>query len=209
MMVDFIEFCKSLKCIETPEDLSKRCYDIANLLFKHYGLKCGDNYFHFAEIEFYYFRSDKFNDSWNTITYPRQDKRCGQLFYHLSGVDICFDSHYDNHFAEFGGILIRSLTSDEEGKKSVIFGPLTCKNEILNKCETMMPVICKYDEEYQCEIAATDMCGIPKEKQKGMKLCFYDKSIGIENWTRRTEVFNYKTMKIAPYCSKYKTNRFE
>lgn len=208
-MVDFIEICKSLKCIETPEDLSKRFCDIANLLFKHYGLKCGDKIYHFAEIEFYYFRSDKFNYSWNTITYPRQDKCCGQLFYHLSGVDICFDSHYDNDFAEFGGVLIRSLTLDEKDKKSVVFGPLTCKNEILNQCDTVMPVLCKSEEEYQCLIAATYMYGIPKDKQKDMKLCYYDKSIGIGNWTRRTEVFNYKTMKITPYYSKYNTNRFE
>lgn len=78
IMIDLIELCKSLKYIETPGDLSKRFYDIANLLFKHYGLKCGDTIYHFAEVEFYYYRSDKFNDSWNTITYPRQKKRCGQ-----------------------------------------------------------------------------------------------------------------------------------
>lgn len=42
------------------------------------------------------------------------DYQGGQLFYHLSGIDICFDSHYKNNEAKFGGILIRAI-KDEKG----------------------------------------------------------------------------------------------
>ena len=79
---------------------------IAKKLFDNYGIKCGNKIFRFAEIEFYYYnKKEKWQDKWNTATYYR-DKNAGELFFHYSGVDICFQSDSEN---EFGGILIRSL----------------------------------------------------------------------------------------------------
>ena len=57
---------------------------------------------------------DKNQYKWQEVTYPRNDYQGGQLFYHLSGIDICFDSHYKNNEAKFGGILIRAI-KDEKG----------------------------------------------------------------------------------------------
>ena len=79
------------------------------------------------EIEFYIY--DKKNHA-DIHVYPREAK-AGDLFFHLSGMDICFESSFEekNGTIRFGGILIRALER-EDGKR--FGGPLTCVNEVLN-----------------------------------------------------------------------------
>ena len=79
--------------------IQKRCQEIAELLFKGYGIKCGKRIFQFAEIEFYYYKKEvddihNFDAPWNKETYPRQ-KNAGDFFFHYSGVDICFQCNFE------------------------------------------------------------------------------------------------------------------
>ena len=107
-----------------------KCKEIAKQLLENYCIKYGEKkYYYFAEIEFYYYDKKKWNEEWNEKTYPRNNKNAGDFFFHYSGVDICFNSKFEE--GKFGGILIRSL-KDENG--NFITGPSVCMLEILNTC---------------------------------------------------------------------------
>ena len=84
--------------------------------------------YHPIEIEFYIYDKAKHPD---THVYPRDRKEAGELFFHLSGMDICFNSSLEK--GSFGGILIRALKREKEGEETKQFGgPLICANEVLN-----------------------------------------------------------------------------
>ncbi len=80
------------------------------------------------EIEFYIFDTEEHPD---THVYPRK-AHAGDLFFHLSGMDICFESSLEK--GRFGGILIRALAREKkDGEETKLFGgPLICVNEVLN-----------------------------------------------------------------------------
>ena len=157
--------------------------EIAENLFQHCYIKCGAKKYYFAEIEFYYYDKNEekgLNKEWNERTYPRDGKKAGELFFHYSGVDICFYSSYDD--GKFGGILIRSLK--DAVSKQYITGPTVCMLEILNECSKEMPSleILKENEEY----TDYDLCKDPitrygiRYKDENMKdepLCFFDKNL--------------------------------
>ena len=96
----------------TRDKFKTKCDEIAKTLFCNYCINCNGREFYFAEIEFYYWHKDKWNKDWNRVTYPRICE-AGALYFHLSGIDICFKSFYDekdlNKEAQFGGILIRAI----------------------------------------------------------------------------------------------------
>jgi len=197
----------SLSAIQTKENLSNSFKRIADKLFEEYEVSCGEHHFHFAEIEFYYYRKGAFDDEWNMITYDRNGKKDGEFFYHYSGVDICFESNYSDDFAEFGGILIRSLyTMDKGRKKKLVFGPLACKDEILNSCLERMPQLCRTNEKVECNVKCTTLAGVSKEKQSNH--CFYDSNIVKDEWVREITRYDVRKQKTRPYKSKYNTNRF-
>ena len=179
---------KLIKLIENPitgikkdnvDAYQNKCEEIAKELFFNYGIKCGNKTFRFAEIEFYYYKKDdsgnNFDAPWNKETYQRS-KNAGNLFFHYSGIDICFQCHFDekekdDENGEFGGILIRSLL---DGKK-ILAGPSFCANAVLNACEEHMPILVPADNQF-CKYEKTLRCGIPSdEKQEGKKLllCYY------------------------------------
>lgn len=106
---------------------------IAKNLLNNFCIKCGETTTYFLEeIEFYYYKEGVWCDS---ITYKREGYNVGDFFYHLSGVDICFNCRTN----AYGGLLIRSI-STTEGK--IIYGPLKCLMEILNACKNdQMPCL--------------------------------------------------------------------
>lgn len=132
---------------ENKKEFQNKCSDFAKNLFMNYCIKCGEKRFAFAEIEFYYFKEGKLAEKWNNKTYERCPYDSGTLFYHLSGMDICFESKLtkdkkgEKH-GFGGGILIRSVVEvNEEGKYiyddkylKITVGPLTCVNMMLNAC---------------------------------------------------------------------------
>ena len=102
--------------------------------------------YYLTEIEFYY-KNEKAKErvikvidkgkkeekevesSFYSCTYKRC-RKAGSLFWHYSGIDICFDSNKNN----YGGILIRSLIKIAKGgQRELIAGPLRCANELMNQ----------------------------------------------------------------------------
>lgn len=109
----------------------------------------GKHIYHPIEIEFYIYDKKEHPD---IHVYPRK-ANAGDLFFHLSGMDICFESSYEEKEGEdtvrFGGILIRALEREDSKRFG---GPLTCKDEVLNtaimKCLVMS---CEKLEKKVCE----------------------------------------------------------
>ncbi len=196
--------------VSDNNSLSAKCEKIAVELFNNYGIKCGDKIFCFAEIEFYYYdknayQNNKYQFRWQKVTYPRDGYDAGQLFYHLSGIDICFNSHYKNDPVKFGGILIRAL----KGEDGIIAGPLTCKDVILNACiNGEMPKLVK-------ETAMQNI--VPKQTYRSLgktgtdkehdRLCFYD--AGKENtWNPVRDRFVTESGRIERKKGSYDTSKF-
>ena len=167
---------------------------IANNLMNNYCIKCGGKEYYFAEIEFYYYREEdkkmfeeKKEKNWEDVTYPRKSN-AGDLFYHLSGIDICFESDLEKQdkggkLGYGGGILIRAIVNANDSQKLIV-GPLTCKDEILNACEgEKMPSLepaskkrnIKPSETYRY-LGKTDFDSIDEKGNKdgNHKLAFYD-----------------------------------
>ena len=176
------------KNTSTAKDVNERFYKIAVELFNNYCIKCGDEELYFAEVEFYYFESRKWNKNWNDVTYPRNSYKAGDLFYHLSGVDICFDSQYNDDYGKYGGILIRSIRTKDG---VIISGPLTCKDKILNACKgcKMLPYLWTKESEgdnHISRIASTYRTlgkdRTEEETKSEYRLCFYDNSIPKNKW---------------------------
>ena len=192
------------------ESIQDKCAEIARELFSNYHLACGNETFRFAEIEFYYYDramylKDKNLNKWQEVTYPRDNYQGGQLFYHLSGIDICFDSQYNEESGRFGGILIRSI---KDGDK-IIAGPLNCKDEILNACKNgEMPKLIEVSGKQEIEPAQTYRSLGKTGTDTHDGLCFYDASIKKGNWNPKRDRFDTKTGNTESKKSSYNTSKF-
>ena len=120
---------------DVTKDVQERFEQIAKCLFEDFIICCGEKIFRFAELEFYYYKFGEWNEGWNKETYPRNNKHAGDLFFHYSGVDLCFESHIKDKDAEYGGILIRSLLDGN----NILAGPSYCENIMLNSCLESLP----------------------------------------------------------------------
>lgn len=183
--------------VTTEETFQEKCKKIATKLFKDYCINCNGKTFYFAEIEFYYYKEGVWEKNWNSATYPRDFKgKCGQLFYHLSGVDICFDGNLKKENSVFtgkgGGILIRSIVNSSNN--SLIVGPLTCANTLLNACDGKnMPSVRPLKESHNYEIMQTyrffgdeDFAKIENGTNRDgeLKLAFFDSKIDPNIWNK-------------------------
>lgn len=174
--------------------------DIAEELFKNYCINCNGKEFYFAEIEFYYYNdnSEELKVKWNENTYPRECQ-AGDIFYHLSGMDICFNSKLPQNFKKKkgcygGGILVRSIVEiDTNGNKIVTVGPLTCANKMLNACkgECMPKLRISKKLNYTPNPQKTfrylgktdfDLIEEGKNTDENLKLAYYDSEIKKEDW---------------------------
>ena len=165
----------------TSKDTQKAFAKIADELMHNYCIQCGEKKYYFAEIEFYYYDKENNSEEWNRRTYPRTDKEAGDLFFHYSGFDICFESKYSE--GRFGGILIRSLFDKTNNR--YITGPLLCVNEVLNACSASQkwPMLILAQNE-SCEIGEPiERYGITYEdkNKKDEPLCYFDKNIKCTN----------------------------
>jgi len=198
---------------KNSEEFQRKCYEIAKSLFCNYFINCNGKKYYLVEIEFYYWENRKWDEKWNTVTYPRNCE-AGQLYYHLSGVDICFDSHYNeeklNDDAWFGGILIRAI----RGEDGVTGGPWNCMLKLLNECkEGNMPRL-EYSQGSGAQkerIKSTWRALGKDDREKEMTgkfyLCFYDSSI--QNWNQRRVRLNRKLCRLEHYESRYNIDRFD
>ena len=197
--------------ISNYESFKAKCRDIAGVLFTSYGIECNNKIFRLAEIEFYYYDSeqyleDRINHKWQEVTYPRNDYKGGELFYHLSGIDICFDSQYNEESGRFGGILIRSI---KDGDK-IIAGPLNCKDEILNACKNgEMPKLKKVSEKQEIELEQTYRSLGKTGTDIHDGLCFFDRILVKDDWKLKRDRFDTKTGRIKSKKSSYDTSKFK
>lgn len=121
------------------------------------------------EIEFYYhsprlpFKQDE-NYEKDHITYPRDIKESGKLLYHYSGIDICFESiECKKSRPEFGGILIRSLLKIKGNNNEIIYGPLCCKDVLLNEANKLPSLKYPADNCNEYNLTASKRVGISNE----------------------------------------------
>ena len=183
---------------------------IATNLFNNFCIKCGEKRFYFAEVEFYYYEKGKWYEEWNKVTYARDGYSAGDFFYHLSGIDICFESQINPkenidssdktktiiNKAHYGGILVRSIRGMDDG--SLIAGPLNCKNELLNACKgCSMPQLSEIDKKREKIILKSTKRLLgkelqPKEDSLKYNLCYYDGNV--KEW-RNTKIKYIKNEK--------------
>ena len=182
--------------------------EIAQNLFNNFCIKCGEKRYYFAEVEFYYYDSNGLTHEWNKVTYKRKQYKVGDLFYHLSGVDVCFDSDEDR----YGGILIRSVVDEYD---EVTVGPLKCVYKMLNDCNgKQMPQIVPIpvSEKRKNDPKSTyrylgkadfDLIGMgnnkestEKNKDGDLKLAFYDSTIDSASWNKaRSSYYSNRLVK--------------
>ena len=211
-MEEIIELLKNpFDGLSDYESIKKKCEEIAQKLFDNNCIKCGEKTFRFAEIEFYYYDREKYLENpdlfkWQEVTYPRDGYEAGQLFYHLSGIDICFDSQYNEESGRFGGILIRSI---KDGDK-IIAGPLNCKDEILNACKNgEMPKLIEVSGKQEIEPAQTYRSLGKTGTDIHDGLCFFDGSLVKDDWNPKRDRFDTKTGRIESKKSSYDTSKFK
>ncbi len=117
------------------------------------------------EIEFYIYDKEHHAD---ILVYPRDNKEAGDIFFHQSGIDICFNSSIEN--GRFGGILIRSIER-EDGRQ--FGGPLISKDEILNSATQMCIVQTHKNDPTKKILKVTQRKGF--KEPKGSKDIFWNK----------------------------------
>lgn len=147
--------------------------NLANIIMKEYCIFNGAYHYRPIEIEFYIYDKDNHPDR---HVYPRDNKSAGELFFHYSGMDICFKSSFED--GRFGGVLIRALERDED--KQLFCGPLICVNEVLNsaikKCEVMkIAEQCEDVEEFGQRVGINMYENLTDGNNKCIEDTFYDK----------------------------------
>ena len=142
---DLQSLLRCLNAESTQTEIKKVFSVIANKLFHNYHIVKGDNTYGFLEIEFYFY-SPNHRD---LITYPRNGRKPGMWFFHMSGVDITFgsDDKEDNQPLMYGGILIRSIFKTS-GDKKYICGPMKCVDELFDYIYALNNDISRADIPY-------------------------------------------------------------
>ena len=162
-----LQYKLSREYLESEGKLADKFADIAEILLKKVAIKKGNDLYYITDIEFYWF-SDSHRD---IITYPRNTK-AGEWFFHMSGVDIAFESWvktekawlYDKKFltpdAKFGGILLRGIKPIENGQpvdvKPLNDHPLNICNKLFDQFDAFgsaKNVPCLVESEHSGEIS--------------------------------------------------------
>ena len=200
-----------------PEGISSEFNfeSLANIVMNQIYIYNGKYKYHPIEIEFYVYDKKKHAD---VHVYPRVAE-AGKIFFHLSGMDICFKSSIEADKDDnicFGGILIRALEREYETKTEMkarprFGGPLTCVNEVLNSATNTIKAVVAYPNEEQ-KYTVTNNPKIRKginrfEKKKDdywdAKYRFFRNDIG-DNIMIEDETFDFNLNKKIPRKRKYK-----
>lgn len=198
---DFLNELQKVEQQETGEALQKYFEGLARILFNKIDILAGNDRYTFAEIEFYY-RNGIFKDGQYKVTYPRT-KHAGNLFWHLSGIDICFET--DKEKGSYGGILIRSIVKEDGKDGSLITGPMCCSDELLNSCvesctnesPAIIPILIDKVKELNNEPKPARRQGIEADKAEGaLPFCFF---------TERSSWKNHKGYNYTACPEKRKT----
>ena len=149
------------------------------------------------EIEFYYhshrlpFKKGE-NYEKDHITYPRDIQDSGKLLYHYSGIDICFQSkNRVKEKIEFGGILIRYLLKIKDNNEEIIYGPLCCKDVLLNEAKKLPSLEYPADKRNEYNLIASKRVGISNENTD-LNLRYYVKEYGTKEKASVSKRWAYK-----------------
>lgn len=185
----------------SQENAQKLFSDKAIELFEHCSIKQGKVEYKFLEVEFYFWsethqdnrytdkKDDKKRDK--DLIYKRSNIEPAQYFIHNSGMDLCLKSE-----KAYGGILIRTLLRiDENGRKSVVLGPLGCCDAIINYTggtSQVYPVL-TYNEiaDANVKLGEATRCNLPNEcPMKDSLYCFYNKAYHVDKnkWEIESQV---------------------
>ena len=128
------------------QDLNEALKKLAEMIMNGYCIANGKHKYRPIEIEFYIYEKDIDNDHKKHAdehVYQR-DAEAGRVFFHKSGMDICFASSMKD--GRFGGILIRALER-EDGK--CFGGPRICSFEVLNTASALCIIqLCEEKRSY-------------------------------------------------------------
>lgn len=135
--------------LKSESAVKKRFEEIAEMLFQDFHIEKEGVRYDFLEVEFYFYSKEHPD----FITYPRKTE-AGEWFFHMSGVDISFESKEEGDGKEvaFGGILVRSILKEGE-KEQVIAGPYKCVDELFDKFDAFggelknFPILKSNEEE--------------------------------------------------------------
>lgn len=201
MEINSLEDLDISKILKTARKNSKE-FDFKSLAEEIMNKICISNgayKYHPIEIEFYIYDKEEHPD---IHVYPRDNKKAGDLFFHLSGMDICFESSIKD--SRFGGILIRALEREDKNKpnekpRPQFGGPLTCKDEVLNTAtEKCIVEICK-DQEYHVNPKPLIRKGLDKSKENDSYLNkeyrFFREDIK-SPITRKVDSFKFNTNEL-------------
>ena len=176
---DFIAELSKVSHLKESSEIKDYFDILSDYLFHHLAIKAGKKTYTFIEVEFYYYNKNGiFQGPLYSCTYPRS-RDAGQFFWHLSGMDICFESKEKEGY--FGGILIRSLKKNNE---EIIAGPMRCSDEILNSCEKELPTLVDHKSNSGLKFETTIRYGIEADKNQGDSPMEFRYFIPQDKWTR-------------------------
>ena len=173
----------------------------------------GDLIFRFAEIEFYLY--DASEQKVDDKTYSR-DCKCGEWFFHSSGVDIAFDTVREgNELIRFGGILIRGVEvyrEDEDGQWvqiGAIGGPKLSMYEMFNHALALPEIVALPDGFNTDRPIGVPTCrvGIDDDLRQRFVLADVDWDMPTERVVevKDGDIYRVKIDKVKkPYNPKYK-----
>jgi len=132
---------------------------IAKAFFNRGVISNGTESYELLEIEFYIVHPN-FCD---VVTYKRDWKKPGELFYHYSGIDICFAS--DEKI--MGGILVRSVHKiGAPFNEGIICGPLKLKDVLLNNASQKLEfTLDSQNNQKDIKFERTNRINVPYEKE--------------------------------------------
>ena len=200
----------SIPRILSCEDVQGELKSLAGKLMNEYCISNGKHTYRLLEIEFYIYLKDISKSEKRHAdehVYPRTAET-GRIFFHQSGMDICFTSSMEDGY--FGGILIRALER-EDGEN--FGGPRICAYEVLNSASGMCVVQeCECDKKLSFDVEASERIGIKEwtdSKDKSWKDEYYNKKYrfvrkGLTEITMTLPKFDFREPKLKFPNKKYK-----
>lgn len=208
-VMDRLNSLLNIESLVAKSDIDSELNDIAKILMNEYYISNGAHLYRPLEIEFYIYLkdiSDNEKRHADEHVYPRTAE-AGRIFFHQSGMDICFSSSMKDGY--FGGILIRALERED---KEYFGGPRICAFEVLNSATGMCAVQkCEHDQKLSFDVEAYERVGIREwtDSKSNWKDEYYNKKYrfvrkGLTEITMKLQKFEFRTTELQFPNKKYK-----
>ncbi len=209
VVMDRLKSLLNIETIVAKSDINSELKNIAKILMNEYYISNGVHLYRPLEIEFYIYLkdiSDEKKRHADEHVYPRTAE-AGRIFFHQSGMDICFSSSMKDGY--FGGILIRALERED---KELFGGPRICAFVVLNSATGMCVVQkCEHDQELSFDVEAYERVGIREwtDSKSNWKDEYYNKKYrfvrkGLTEITMTLQKFEFRTTELKFHNKQYK-----